>query len=596
MNMPFRLGRNLALVVLVGVFAPLSADASDHGGPLMNAAKATSGASATSKRIHIAPAMPQYWSTQGAAEVLISDADPHGAAPGAAAAATTSLPSVVPPIGWRSPRQASDNKIKFTDTARLPESNAAVASAVPAAAAVGIELKLNEAGIAAQKAVQQAATPKAEIAPQPAPAIQAAPIAVVAPVAAPIEQAATAPASAVEATPAGATASAIATAIIEPQSPLENKIQLVATQIQDSKVRPAEGAEPLPTPYSTDTSMRVSDGEMSEYIDGCCPSPPPLFWTAGVEATFLSPDLNTFGTGVSIEEFEYNRLDSASSFNDDVDSVYLAPRIWIGVQGCKWGANLRYWHLQAGESSYDPPFGSHGDWDGPGSGIPNFGFDSHNHLEAYTVDLEITRRLAVHDLWMQFSAGVRHAEIWQDEGVTASGVTDDSMMFAFGQANRNTRGTGLVFGWYGRKPLYPCSCVHWFYNLRFSTLWGPTETYAETGVLVGAVTPEAVAAAGSVNGASTYVDDNLFIGEVQLGLEWDYALRCLPANAFFRTAIEYQRWTGGQGYSAANSFAGVVVDDGINPSVQAAEGTAFAAADAPELELIGLSIGTGLTW
>ena len=74
-----------------------------------------------------------------------------------------------------------------------------------------------------------------------------------------------------------------------------------------------------------------------------------------------------------------------------------------------------------------------------------------------------------------------------------------------------------------------------------------------------------------MNGASTYVDDNLFIGEIQLGLEWDYALRCLPANAFFRAALEYQRWTGGQGYSAANSFAGVAIDDGINPITQVAE-------------------------
>ena len=64
-----------------------------------------------------------------------------------------------------------------------------------------------------------------------------------------------------------------------------------------------------------------------------------------------------------------------------------------------------------------------------------------------------------------------------------------------------------------------------------------------------------------MNGASTAVDDNLFIGEIQLGLEWDYALRCMPANAFCRVALEYQRWSGGQGYSAANSFAGVEIDD-----------------------------------
>ena len=123
-----------------------------------------------------------------------------------------------------------------------------------------------------------------------------------------------------------------------------------------------------------------------------------------------------------------------------------------------------------------------------------------------------------------------------------------------------------MFGWYGRRPIFPCSCVHWFYNVHWSAVWGPTETAAETGVMLALTTndPDAVAAAGSVNGASTVVDDNMFIGEIQLGLEWDYALRCLPANAFCRTAIEYQRWSGGQGFSAANSFAGVEIDD-VNP-------------------------------
>jgi hypothetical protein len=128
-------------------------------------------------------------------------------------------------------------------------------------------------------------------------------------------------------------------------------------------------------------------------------------------------------------------------------------------------------------------------------------------------------------------------------------------------------------------------------------LWGPTETAAETGVMatLTSTDPDAVAAAGSVNGASTAVDDNLFIGEIQLGLEWDYALRCMPANAFCRVAVEYQRWSGGMGYSEANSFAGTGIDDGSGV-VQASLGDALAIADAPELDLVGLAVSTGLTW
>ena len=105
--------------------------------------------------------------------------------------------------------------------------------------------------------------------------------------------------------------------------------------------------------------------------------------------------------------------------------------------------------------------------------------------------------------------------------------------------------------------------------------------------------PDAVAVAGSVNNASTSVDDNLFIGEIQLGLEWDYALRCLPANAFCRVAVEYQRWTGGTGLSPqSNSFAGVEIDDELTTF-----GDALAlgrrAGARPRRRL---TISTGLTW
>jgi hypothetical protein len=128
-------------------------------------------------------------------------------------------------------------------------------------------------------------------------------------------------------------------------------------------------------------------------------------------------------------------------------------------------------------------------------------------------------------------------------------------------------------------------------------LWGPTETAAETGVLttLTSTDPDAVASAGSVNGASTVANDTMFIGEIQLGLEWDYALRCLPANAFCRLAVEYQRWSTGTGYSQANSFAGSGIDNS-GTITQATLGDAFAVADAPELDLVGLAVSTGLTW
>jgi hypothetical protein len=372
--------------------------------------------------------------------------------------------------------------------------------------------------------------------------------------------------------------------------------QSVAQFLNDNYVVPANQEEPLPVAPNADPLRSADDENLKAYdtqpfkgdpcYDECCPPQPPLFWVAGVEATFLSPDINSTGRASwAVEDVLEDRDEVFTA--EDVDSVYLTPRIWIGVQGCAWGANLRYWHLNASENQFDPSIGQAGTWDDFDCGRPNVGFFSMSRLEAYTIDLELTRRFCLHDCQMQGSIGVRHADVQFAESITGTALATDANLFGYAEAERYTRGTGLVFGLYGRKPVFPCSCVHWYYNVRWSALWGPTRTAVETGATVLAVG----ANAGSVNGAYTCVDDNLFIGEIQLGLEWNYALQCVPANAFFRAGVEYQRWTGGIGYSEAGSFAGVEVNNAFEQI-----GSTFASAAAPELDLVGLTLGTGLTW
>jgi hypothetical protein len=313
----------------------------------------------------------------------------------------------------------------------------------------------------------------------------------------------------------------------------------------------------------------------------------------GVEATFLSPDLNNDGAGFQVERIDEDTTEFFSSQTADTDSLYVSPRVWLGVQGCCWGANLRYWHLQASEGSYDPALGSLNGWDDFDCGVPDIGFFSCSRLEAYTVDLELTRRFCIHNCAMQASFGVRHAELWVNESITGLALTEEGLLDGFGRANRNSRGTGILLGLYGRKPIFPCSCVNWFYNARWSALWGPTQTSAETFAAVQTIDPTVSASAASINGAYTTIDDTMFIGEIQLGLEWDYCLCCLPANAFFRVALEYQRWDGGPGFSEANSFAGVTIQQQVDPTSIV---STSASADELQMDLFGFSIGTGLTW
>jgi hypothetical protein len=235
-----------------------------------------------------------------------------------------------------------------------------------------------------------------------------------------------------------------------------------------------------------------------------------------------------------------------------------------------------------------------GTWSDYDCGTPDFGFSTCSSLEAYTIDLELTRRFCLNDCAMQAAVGVRHAEIEHSESLWALANADEGLLTGFARANRLSRGTGLMFGLYGRKPVFPCSCVHWFYNARWSALWGPTQTAVETFASVQTIAdPNISGSAASVNAAYTNVDDTLFIGEIQLGLEWDYCLQCVPANAFFRAALEYQRWDGGKGFSQSQSFAGATIMTQVDPTSII---TTDAAASEPQMDLIGISLATGLSW
>jgi hypothetical protein len=301
-----------------------------------------------------------------------------------------------------------------------------------------------------------------------------------------------------------------------------------------------------------------------------------------VEASFLIPDINTSGATYESEDFTNPKFDTFTSFSTSIDSVYLTPRIWLGVQGCEWGVVTRYWHLRANEGDHDGFLDILG-WEG----AIDTGAFMFSQLDAYTVDFEVTRRFCFADTDLLFSVGARTASIEHFEGVTGITDTTDALINGYGRSYRASRGTGIVLGLYGRKPVFCNSCVNWYYNLRWSALWGKTETDVETFASV--IGDDATAF--SANGAATSVNDDMFIGEVQLGLEWNYPLVCLPANAFFRSGIEFQRWEGGSGGSESNSFAGIDVDD-----VPSAEVNTFADARGIDLDLVGFVMGAGLTW
>ena len=312
---------------------------------------------------------------------------------------------------------------------------------------------------------------------------------------------------------------------------------------------------------------------------------------------FLNPDLNTDGVSFDVEEIDEDRHDICTTLSNDVDSIYVSPRIWLGVQGCAWGANLRYWHLQASEGAYDPSIGGLGTWDDYDCGVPDFGFTQlqpsgslHDRPRAHPPVLP-ARLLRCRPPWASVTPRSNTTN-----RCAALANADEGLLTRFRPGQSPVAGHGPAV-----RPVWPQADIPLLLRALVlqCPLVGLVGPDADVGrnVRLGATSTDpniSPAAPRSVNGAYTNVDDTLFIGEIQLGLEWDYCpavpagQRLLPRRA--RVSAVGRR----QGLFAADSFAGAEIVDQVDPvSIHHAR---MPSAAEPQMDLIGFAIGTGLTW
>lgn len=359
---------------------------------------------------------------------------------------------------------------------------------------------------------------------------------------------------------------------------------------------------PEPTPWGdpvvtgdscSDTCCDTCCGDAC--CDTCCDTccdvkcKPRRILVVSTEVVFLDADINGNRISYLFDDFIAEEgVGFGPAFGDAaIDDFYVAPRLTVGIQGERWGIQGRYFHMRVGEHAHDSIL--------PEGAFPLDSFDVNSIFEAYYTDIELTRNFCIHGCKNQFSFGARYAAIEHHESLYARSFSDAAdindpnapLIVGYGRSNREAYGTGMTFGLTGRKPLFCNSCANWFYSARGSILWGPTRNEVETEARASG--PGASAA--SIDGATVLIDDDLFIGELQAGLEWDFALRCLPAKAFFRAAFEYQYWDASSGFVAATSFAGV--DDASTVDWQ---GTVNAEAPGLIVDLLGFHIGTGFTW
>jgi hypothetical protein len=233
----------------------------------------------------------------------------------------------------------------------------------------------------------------------------------------------------------------------------------------------------------------------------------------------------------------------------------------------------RFWQLRGSEAGSEI-----GDW---------CNTSTYQHLNAFTTDLELTRRFCAGCWQGQLAFGVRHAEVDLDTCLRAEQYfeavdpDDDSAISGLANAISQFHGTGLTFGLWTKRPI--SSRVYLFGGLRGSVLWGE----AANG---GAATAAYANSDGFEHDAYVDVcvrDETMFIGEVQVGLQYECPLRCLPANAFFRVAFEYQNWSVSSPSNQVVAYREELNAIGVESIVTSSD---------VDMQLVGFNLGAGITW
>jgi hypothetical protein len=309
------------------------------------------------------------------------------------------------------------------------------------------------------------------------------------------------------------------------------------------------------------------------------------FWFAGTEMTIMN--VNARSGGIITASFSDTTAPGVSTFatrdgNGVNDQVAYAPRIWLGRQfGEKWGIAGRFWNLQNTDQNSPPA---------PNPAIPNTGTNFATIFETdrarmQTEDLELIRSFRPGKWKIDGTLGARHAQIGVDSDVLAFGVfTTGNFINLTLQNGFSFEGTGGTSAIYARRQLGN-SPVSLFGSFRGSYLGGHTNSFGRADGTVASSPSAPLVGAATVT--RHRADGELDMFEYQAGLQFDFALRRLPVNAFFRAAFEYQNWdidappTGGAG------FGGTIGEITTN---------SFASAGIGAAHLYGLALATGFTW
>jgi hypothetical protein len=348
-----------------------------------------------------------------------------------------------------------------------------------------------------------------------------------------------------------ASAGEFAKKVAEEEGTEQQAVTLAFRETKDA----AQPAAPTPTPDVAGTWGSCMD---------CCCRPRCGFFIYS-EATFLAPFTNNQAQVlVSDVLVPSDRLFSDPS-DELSDGLLVGPRIWLGYQCDHIGVGARYW-----------------------------GVGTAGGLEAETFDLEANYRFCLCGWNMLASGGGRWAKVvtgGEAAVVTAFPDADvDPLVSTLALSRSRFEGAGTTFGLWANRPVCCGSCWNYFWSVRGSYIWGGNlSALAYTNAIV--VDPSLIAVTQTNTAYAGDENADLFIGEVQIGLQWQQCLQCIPAQAFFRVACEWQTWSIVSGKVAVESYSYARADSGSDTI-----GIAYAQARNPNLDLLGFTIGAGLTY
>ena len=212
------------------------------------------------------------------------------------------------------------------------------------------------------------------------------------------------------------------------------------------------------------------------------------------------------------------------------------------------------------------------------------GVFSQGVLKLQTFDFETIRRFQFDDHQLWFTVGLRHAQFDRNSIVSASDVFNNGLYSASASSSSGLSGLGITTSLYGLSPL---GSSNWdlFYGGRVSYL---SACYSSAFADASSSYTNNHAAAW-ISPAGSYGYGDAFIGELQLGVQYNHAMQSLPATAFFRIGGEFQYWHVNTG-CAASAYANA------GPLSGSALVAATAAAGNSNLALLGFGFSTGFTW